>query len=141
MNVNQTWQQNRPKKIPVNIPVEQVEGIMRVTRNNAYDYAMQLCTEMSMLALSEEFGFGEERITRYLIRMTQELNRFSENVEWEFDSETIRMNFKEREAARPDLAFTLEELDQRLKKLIPAERWKPYQERYGSFGGRGSWCK
>lgn len=51
------------------------------------------------------------------------------------------MTCKERDQARPDLAYTLEEIDQRIKKIVPPESFKPYTERYGSFGGKGSWCK
>lgn len=84
MKVNHTWKQNaapgRTVKTPKYIPIEQHAALLKVTQNNAYDYAMQLCTEMSMLALAEEFGFGEKRITDYLVRLNQEINNFISNV-------------------------------------------------------------
>ena len=140
MKINHTWKQG-PAKAPKYIPIEQHEALLKITQNNAYDFAMQLCTEMAMLALAEGFGFGEKRITEFLTRLNEEINNFVDNVQWEFSSETLDMSCREREEKRPDLAYTLEELDQRIKKIVPAEAFKPYKARYGSFGGRGSWCE
>ena len=48
---------------------------------------------------------------------------------------------KEKEQARPDLCYTLAGMDERLRHLFPPGEFKAYPDRYGGFGGRGSFCK
>jgi len=114
---------------------------MKVTQNNAFGYAMQLCGEMAMLALHEAFGFGTERITRFLSQYYRELQYFHDNVNWEFDSETVQMRCREREQKRPDLTYTMEQIDERIRQIVPPDAFKPYNDRYGGYGGRVSWAK
>lgn len=136
MKINHQWKNKLPRKekIPKYIPMEQHEAILKNTQNNAYDYAIQLCTEMAMLALSEEFSFGEQRLQIFRDGLTREINHFIENVHWEFDSETSGLKFREREEKRPDLDYTMEEMDRRLEKIYPEGTFRPYLERYGRFG-------
>jgi len=143
MKINHQWKEKKPGKerVPKYIPVEQHAAIVAITKQNAYDFAMQLCTEMSMLALAEEFQFGEQRLTRYVEALNREICHFVDSVQWEFDSETLGMKVKEKAEKRPDLDYTLTELDERIRKVVPEGTFKPYRERYGKFGGKGSWCE
>ncbi len=140
MKVVHTWKKPQYKP-PVSVPIEYAEQKMKITQNNAYSYAVQLFSDCSAMALADGFGFGKDRIAKFMEKLDFYITEFVNNVEWEFDSETVGMNFKEREQATPDLAYTLDKLDERLKPLYPPDKWKPYQERYGKFGGRVSWCK
>lgn len=77
----------------------------------------------------EAFGYKEMTV------------QFVDSVQWEFDSETLNMKVREKAEKRPDLDYTLTELDERIRKVVPEGTFKPYRERYGKFGGKGSWCE
>lgn len=140
MKVNHAWRA-APVRKPRQYDAAYVEAMMKVTRDNAYNYAVQLFSDCSAMALADGFGFGKDRIAKYMEKLDFYIGEFLNNVMWEFDSETAGLNFKQREAASPDLVYTLDKFDECLKPLFPPDKWKPYQERYGHFGGRGSWCK
>ena len=140
MTVQHAWKKQQMKP-PKNYPDWYVEKKLEITRDNAYSYAVQLFSDCAALALSDGFGFGKDRIAKFYEKLDVYISWFVNNVEWEFDSETVDLNFKEKKAAEPDLAYTLDTLDERLKPLFPPEKWQPYQERYGKFGGRCSWSK
>ena len=144
MKVSHTWKGARPQRpgpAPKYVPMELAEAAMKITQENAYGYAMQLCTDMALIALSEEFGFGKDRAGRFLEALDRNICGFIEGVAWEFDSETVGLRFREKEQARPDLAYTLAGMDERLRPLFPPGEFKEYPDRYGKFGGRGSFCR
>ena len=144
MKINHAWKEARPQRpapSPRYVPMEQAEAAMKITQENAYGYAMQLCTDMAVIALAETFGFGQARVGRFLDALDRNICGFIKGVEWEFDSETVGLRFKEKEQARPDLAYTLAGMDAKLRPLFPPGKFKEYPERYGGFGGRGSFCK
>ena len=144
MKVNHAWKAARPQRPappPKSVPMDQAEAAMRTTQENAYGYAMQLCTDMALLALAEGFGFGKDRAGRFLRLLDKNICAFLKGVEWEFDSETVGLKFKEKEQARPDLCYTLAGMDERLRHLFPPGEFKEYPDRYGGFGGRGSFCR
>ena len=144
MKINHAWKAARPQRpapLPKSVPMDQVAAMLKITQENAYGYAMQLCTDMAVIALSEAFGFGQERVGRFLDALDRNICGFIKGVEWEFDSETVGLRFREREQARPDLAYTLAGMDAKLRPLFPPGVFKEYPDRYGKFGGRGSFCK
>lgn len=135
------WKQ--PKKITSKtlVPIDQHAAMLSITMDNAVDFATQLTTELGMLALNRAFGFGRKRAQRFKMALAEELLQFTDLVEWEFSAETLGMTCREKGKARPDLAYTLEKHDERLRPLEPEEGWKPARERFKGFGGRGSWCR
>ena len=139
MQVKHNWKQPAaaPKKL---VPLDQHAAMVSVTMTNAVDFATLLTTELAMLALQKEFGFGRERAQRFKAALNEELMIFTELVEWEFSAETLGMKCRERNETRPDLDYTLQKHDERLRPLEPEEGWKPARERFKGFGGRGSWC-
>ena len=144
MKINHAWKQSAAKqpkqpKQPKYVPVEYHEACLKSTQLNSYDFAVQLGTELAALAVHEAFGIGPERMKRFLSALEHNLDWFSKNVNEEYEAETIGMTAKQREKSRPDLAYTMEKLDARLKEVIPDI--EPFQRRYGRFGGRVSWSE
>ena len=142
MKINHAWKQSAAKqpkqpKQPKYVPVEYHEACLKSMQLNSYDFAAQLGTELAALAVHEAFGIGPERMKRFLSAMEHNLDWFSKSVNEEYEAETIGMTAKQREKSRPDLAYTMEKLDARLKAVVPDI--EPFQRRYGRFGGRVSW--
>ena len=139
MKINHAWKQSAAKqpKQPKYVPVEYHEACLKAMQRNSYDFAVELCCDLAALAAREAFGFGPERMKRFLDAMGHELDWFSTSVNEEYNAETVGMSAKERGKSRPDLAYTMEKLDARLKEVIPDI--EPFQRRYGRFGGRVSW--
>lgn len=140
MKINQTWNK-QPRTVSKLVPLPQVEAAVRIASENSMKYAIQLCQEQMLLTLHDEFGFGRDRCMRALGAMQEHLNQWRESVEKEFDAETFRLSCKQKNTAEIELAWTFERHDAALKPLVDPEIWRPYQDRYGDFGGRGSWCK
>ena len=140
MKINHAWKQSptKPPKQPKYVPVEYHEACLKAMQRNSYDFAVQLGTELAALAVHEAFGIGPERMKRFLSAMGHELDWFSTSVNEEYNAETVGMSAKQREKSRPDLAYTMEKLDARLKEVIPDI--EPFQRRYGRFGGRVSFA-
>ena len=68
------------------------------------------------------------------------LAEWQNSVTQEFDAETFRMNYKQREDHRAELDFTWAKHDAALEPLVDPALWQPYKERYRNFGGTGAWC-
>ena len=140
MKINHAWKaqgEAKQQKQPKYVPVEYHEACLKAMQRNSYDFAVQLCCDLAVLAVRAAFGIGPERMKRFRDAMGHELDWFSKNVNEEYEAETIGMTAKQREKSRPDLAYTMEKLDARLKEVIPDI--EPFQRRYGRFGGRVSW--
>ena len=140
MKINHAWKaqgEAKQPKQPKYVPVEYHEACLKAMQRNSYDFAVQLCCDLAVLAVRSAFGIGPERMKRFRDAMGHELDWFSKSVNEEYEAETIGMSAKQREKSRPDLAYTMEKLDARLKEVIPDV--EPFQRRYGRFGGRVSW--
>lgn len=139
MKVNHKWKAQEQAKPPKFVPYEQYEAALKIMQNNSYDFAVQLMGDLAVLAVHEAYGFRTEHMKKFRDALGKELERFSENVDWEFRAETQGMSCRERKAARPDLDYTMEQMDARLREIIPDI--ENFQQRYGGFGGRLSWAR
>ena len=140
MVVKQTW--NKPKyKPPKNVPIEQMEAAVKLAATNTGACFAQLTMELMMITLHDEFGFGKDRCMKAFEGVKARLQDFNDNVNQEFDAETFKLSYKERQKHRADIEWTWENHERALRPLVYDDIWLPYQERYGRFGGRGSWCK
>ena len=122
------------------VPMELVQAQVQLATDNAQAFTMQMCMEQMLLMLHDTFGFGRDRCMKAMAAYQERYDAWRQNIEEEFSAETLRMNFKQREAHRTELAWTWERHDAELRPLIDPKIWVPYKERYRSFGGRGSWC-
>ena len=142
MKINHAWKQKpvpggQKAKTPKYIPLELHEAILNMTQKETYDYASQVVTEMAMLALAEGFGFGQKRITEFLVCLEREKARFTRNVEWEYKAETMDLKFREREQKPLDMTYTLEQIDRRMERIVPEGTFQPWRERYARFAEGG----
>lgn len=143
MNFKQTWRQGaagKPQKGPKYVPIEQCKAAVSLAAHNATGFTIQMVQEQMILMLHEEFGFGQKRCMRALETLQLRLARWQNSVTQEFDAETFRMSCKQREAHRVELDFTWAKHDAALEPLVDPTTWRPYKERYRSFGGTGAWC-
>ena len=129
------------KRIARYIPEEQYEAILKVTQQNAYNFATEIYSDLTLIALHREFGFGKDRIGRVIEAVHEEVMRWQADVQWEYDAETTGMRLKEKQNAPIELSKMFYDLDEDLKDIVPEKYWKPAKVRYGKFGGSGSWCK
>ena len=141
MKINHTWKPQAEQKPPKFVPYDQHQAALKIMQRNSYEFAVQLMCDLAVLAAHEAYGFREKHMMKFRYALAKEISGFSESVNWEFKAETNGMSHREREKARPDLAYTMEKMDQRLKELVPEEDFQPFQKRYGGFGGRVSWGK
>lgn len=139
MKINHQWKAIAAQRTtpPRYIPYDQHLAEIKIVTENSHDFATQLICDLACLAVHEAYGFKSEHIRKFAAALGKEIDHFAETVEWEFKAETVGKTSKERKNARPDLAYTMEELDRRLAEITP--NLKPFQERYGNFGGRLSW--
>lgn len=138
MTVNHAW---KKRTVPKLVPLDQVEAAVQIAAHNTAAFTIQMCQEQMMLTLHQEFGFGRDRCMKALAAFQERLTNWQHSVEDEFNAETFRLNCKQKREATIELAWTWENHDRELKPLVDPEIWKPYQERYKVFGGRGAWCK
>lgn len=122
------------------VPVKLAAAMVETATHNAQAFTMQMCMEQMLLMLHDTFGFGRDRCMKAMVAYQERYDAWRQNIEEEFSAETLRMNFKQREAHRTELAWTWEKHDAELEPLIDPKIWVPYKDRYRSFGGRGSWC-
>lgn len=139
MKINHQWKATAAKRTtpPTYIPYAQHLAEIKIVSENSYDFTVQLICDLACLAVHEAYGFKTDHIRKFAEALVKEIDHFAKNVEWEVEAETAGKTSKERKAARPDLAYTMEELDRRLAEINP--NLKPFQQRYGNFGGRLSW--
>lgn len=123
------------------VPMEQAEAAIELAAKDSTNFAIQMCKEQMLLMLHDQFGFGKKRCMRALESFQQHMTNWQESVDSEFDAETFRYSYKQKQRAKAELAFTWEKHDQALKDLISPEIWMPYQERYRDLYNRGDWCK
>lgn len=128
---------NKPKLVPMN----QVEAAVRLASHNSAAFSVQIVEEQMLLMLHEQFGFGRERCMKALRALAVRMADWEKDVMSEFDAETFRMGYKAKQNHRTELAWTIEKHDAALEPLIDPEVWKPWKERYRSFGGTGVWCE
>lgn len=139
MKINHNWKAQKPAKAPKYIPLEQHEAMMKIMQENSYDFAVKIMGDMAVLAVHEAYGFRAEHLKKFREALEREIEKFSQNVEWEFRAETDGMSYRQRQKAKPDLFYTMEKLDARIRELIPDA--EDFQKRYGGFGGRLSWSE
>lgn len=140
MKVNHTWNA-KERTVPKLVPIQQVEAAVKIAAQNAMAVTIQMCQEHMILMLNDVYGFGRERCMKALEAFQKQMTEWQKSIDEEFDSETFRLNCKQKQTARPELAWTWENHDRKLKPLIDPKVWKPYEERYKGYGGRGAWCK
>ena len=142
MRIEHKWHQERQAAVraPKYVPIEQCKAAVDLASHNATGFTIQMVQEQMILMLHEEFGFGRERCMRALETLQIRLAEWQSSVTQEFDAETFRMNYKQREDHRAELDFTWAKHDAALEPLVDPETWKPYKERYRGFGGTGAWC-
>ena len=132
---------NIPKKRNISVPLNQVEAAVELAAKNTAQFCIQMCQEQMLLMLHDTYGFGRERCMRALEAFQARMAEWQRSVDQEFDAETFRFNFKQRQQAGVDLSYTWARHDRALEPLIDPEIWQPYTVRYGGLGGRGNWCK
>ena len=142
MRIEHKWHQERQAAVraPKYVPLDQCKAAVDLASHNATGFTIQMVQEQMLLMLHEEFGFGRERCMRALEALQIRLAQWEKSVTQEFDAETFRMNYKQREDHRAELDFTWAKHDAALEPLVDPAHWKPYKERYRNFGGTGAWC-
>lgn len=143
VTVNHAWKQKRQpaQKPPKLVPIEQAKFSSDLAAHNATGFTLQMVMEQAVLMLHEEFGFGPARCQRALNALRARMAEWQDAVEMEFDAETFRMRYKEREAHHVELSYLIAKHDAALQPLVAPEEWKPWKERFGGFGGTGAWCE
>lgn len=133
----------KPTKIKrnVSVPIQQVEAAVDLAASDTAQFCIQMCQEQMLLMLHDKFGFGQLRCMDALAAFQERMTDWQNSVTEEFDAETFRYSYRQKQNAEIDLAFTWAAHDKALEPLIDPAIWKPYTERYGNLGGRGSWCK
>ena len=140
MTVNHAWRKPEQRKDPKLVPIEQMRAAVDRAANNATAFTLQMCQEQMLLMLHASFGFGRDRCMRALEDFQARMREWQDSVTQEFDAETFRMNYKDKQAHRTELAWTWAKHDEALEPLIDPEIWQPYKVRYRGFGGTGAWC-
>jgi len=128
------------KREPDYVPFRQMKAEVEIAASNAAAFSIQVTREHMLIMLHEEFGFGRDRCMRALEALQKRMTEWQENVEQEFDAETFHLNYRQRKQHRTELAWTWAEHDAKLEPLVDPAIWKPFRERYRSFGGTGAWC-
>ena len=130
----------QPTAMDKAVPMKLAKAMVETATHNAQAFTLQMSMEQMVLMLHDTFGFGRDRCMKAMTAYQERYDAWRQNIEEEFSAETLRMNFKQREAHRVELDWTWEKHDAELRPLVDPAVWKPWRERYRSFGGTGSWC-
>ncbi len=78
-------------------------------------FGMQLMADLVTLALNQEFGFGPERLERFMVKVDELRDRY---------------HFAVTQVKNPECDYYRNEMDTLLKACVPPNRYAPFEERY-----------